>query len=96
MSERATFVVVYLACMVLLAATMGVSFLKLGPFNVVLNMGISITKTLLVAWFFMHVRESSGLVRLASAAALFWLLILFGLSLSDYLTRGAASLAAPL
>lgn len=96
MSERATFVVVYLACMVLLAATMGVSFLKLGPFNVVLNMGISVTKTLLVAWFFMHVRESSGLVRLASGAALFWLLILFGLSLSDYLTRGAAPLAAPL
>jgi cytochrome c oxidase subunit IV len=96
MSERATFVVVYLVCMVLLAATMGVSFLKLGPFNVVLNMSISATKTLLVAWFFMHVRESSGLVRLASASALFWLLILFGLSLSDYLTRGVAPIAPPL
>jgi len=96
MSERATFVVVYLACMVLLAATFGVSFLQLGTFNVVINMGISVTKTLLVAWFFMHVRESSGLVRLASACALFWLLILFGLSLSDYLTRGAAQMSTPL
>jgi hypothetical protein len=35
-----------------------------------------------------HLREGSGLVRLFSVAALFWLLILFGLGLSDWLTRG--------
>lgn len=39
----------------------------------------------------MHLREGSGLVRVFAASALFWLLILFGLSLSDYLTRGPST-----
>jgi cytochrome c oxidase subunit 4 len=85
---QSTFVLVYLALLCLLALTIGAAQLQLGVLKPVANLGIATVKAVLIAWFFMHVREGSGLVRLFSGAALFWLLILFGLGLSDYLTRG--------
>lgn len=51
------------------------------------NLGIAALKAFLIMWFFMHVREGSGLLRLFAFGGLFWLLILLGLSLGDYLTR---------
>ncbi|MGE5442449.1 MAG: cytochrome C oxidase subunit IV family protein, partial [Bacteroidota bacterium] len=69
------------------AATIGVSFLHLGAFNPILNFGIAATKAALIAWFFMHPRAASGVVRLFAGAALFWLLIMFGLGLSDWIAR---------
>jgi cytochrome c oxidase subunit IV len=86
---QSTFVLVYLVLLCLLALTIGVAQLQLGAIKPAANLGIAAVKAVLIAWFFMHVREGSGLVRLFSAAALFWLLILFGLGLSDWLTRGA-------
>ena len=50
--------------------------------------GIAITKALLVILFFMHVRWSTRLTWVVAASGFFWLLILFGLTMSDYLTRG--------
>jgi cytochrome c oxidase subunit 4 len=86
---HSTFLLVYLVLLGLLGLTIGAAHLQLGAFKPVVNLGIAAIKAALIAWFFMHVREGSGLVRLFSAAALFWLLILFGLGLSDYLTRGS-------
>jgi cytochrome c oxidase subunit IV len=85
--ERTVFLFVYLACLVLLAATIGVAHLRLGTLNPILNLSIAAAKSFLIVWFFMHVREGSRLVRLAAFAGLFWLIILFGLSLTDWLTR---------
>jgi cytochrome c oxidase subunit 4 len=87
---QSTFLFVYLALLCLLALTIGAAQLvQLGPFKPVVNLGIAAIKAALIAWFFMHVREGSGLVRLFAVAALFWVLILFGLGLSDWLTRAA-------
>jgi cytochrome c oxidase subunit 4 len=36
----------------------------------------------------MHVRWSSRLTWVVAASGFFWLLILFGLTMQDYLTRG--------
>jgi cytochrome c oxidase subunit IV len=88
-SEQATFCLVWLACLLLLAATMGVSQLELGALNPILNLAIAAAKAFLIVWFFMHVREGAPLVRLFAFAGLFWLLLLFGLSLADWLTRSA-------
>lgn len=85
---QATFVVVYVALLALLAATIGIAHLELGGWNPVFNIGIAATKAFLIIWFFMHAREGTGLVRVFAFAALFWLAILFALSLTDYLTRG--------
>ena len=92
MSQRTTFVLVYVACLVLLGATMLVAQFQLGALNPILNMSISAAKTALVVWFFMHVRRAGPLLRLAAVMGLIWLMILFGLSLSDYLTRDSGTL----
>ena len=87
MSDRQTFLLVDVALLMLLAATYGVSFLHLGIFNPILNLSIAVTKAGLVAWFFMHLRGATGIVRLFAGAALLWLVIMFGLGLNDWLTR---------
>ena len=76
------------ALMLLLALTWSVGYLHLGVFNLVFALGIAIAKAILVALFFMHLKGSSRLLRLAAATGIIWLLILLSLSLSDYFTRG--------
>ncbi len=87
MSQRTTFVLVYLALMLLLASTIGVAQLELGFWNPVLNLTIATIKAALIVWFFMHLREVPGIVRLAALGGVLWLAIMFGLSLADWLTR---------
>jgi len=58
-----------------------------GPLNAVVAITIAVVKATLVILYFMHVRYSSRLIWLIIAAALFWLAILFALTISDYWTR---------
>jgi cytochrome c oxidase subunit 4 len=83
------YLAVWGALMVLLFLTWGVAEMSLGPFNTIAAMTIAVVKMLLVILYFMHVRYRSRLTWLFVAAGFFWLLILFTLTLSDYLTRGA-------
>ncbi len=83
-----TYFGVYVALMLLLALTFGLGQLHLGYWNTVLAMTISVAKMLLVLLYFMHLRKSPGLNRIAAAAGGFWLAILFALALSDLLARG--------
>jgi cytochrome c oxidase subunit 4 len=80
-------IAIYVVCLLLLSATIGVAHLSLGPLNTALNLGIAGAKTVLIAWYFMELRCSTGLVRLAGAAALIWLALLFSLGLTDWLSR---------
>jgi cytochrome c oxidase subunit IV len=56
--------------------------------NTVIALAIATMKATLVVLYFMHVRYSSRLVWVIVASALFWLAILFALTLADYWTRG--------
>ncbi|HEY6121041.1 MAG TPA: cytochrome C oxidase subunit IV family protein [Pyrinomonadaceae bacterium] len=58
-----------------------------GPLNVIIALTIACIKATLVVLFFMHLRYGSRLVWVVFASALFWLGILFALTLSDYWTR---------
>jgi len=58
-----------------------------GPLNAVLALTIAVIKATFVVLYFMHVRYSGRLVWLVIAAALFWLAIMFALTISDYSTR---------
>lgn len=80
-------VVTWAALMALLGLTIGATFLPLGPFMPVANIGIALVKTALIGRVFMHLAELDGLVRLAAVGALAWLVILFLLTASDYLSR---------
>ena len=56
-------------------------------FNTIVAMTIAVTKATFVVLYFMHVRYSTRLVWVIVAAALFWMVILFALTFSDYSTR---------
>src|SRR5207244_4384458 len=48
-----------------------------------------------VVLFFMHLRESSGLVWVVAGGGFFWLAILIALTMSDVLTRGWLPVSGP-
>ena len=60
MTSRGTLLLVYFVCLMLLAATIGVAQLELGALNPLLNLSIASLKALLIAWFFMHLREGAA------------------------------------
>lgn len=74
--------------MVLTALTVFAAFNHLGVFNFPVALGIAITKATLVILFFMHAKYSSRLTQLFVGMSFFFLLILFALTLTDYLSRG--------
>jgi len=73
--------------LLLLAAAVAVSYAPLGPWRLAVSLGIAGVKAGLVALCFMHVRYGFPLMRLFAVAGLLWLVILIGLTLSDYVTR---------
>ncbi|OLE53432.1 MAG: hypothetical protein AUG51_13485 [Acidobacteria bacterium 13_1_20CM_3_53_8] len=56
--------------------------------NTVVALTIAVTKATLVVLYFMHVRYSTRLTWVIVAAGLFWLMIMFALTFSDYFSRG--------
>ena len=51
-------------------------------------LAIALLKASLVVIYFMGVRYNTPLTKVVAIAGFFWLFILFGLTLNDYLTRG--------
>lgn len=87
-SPKSMYYTIFGALMVFTALTVGVAFIDLGVLNFPVALAIALTKATLVILFFMHVNHSSQLTKLIVAAGFFFLVILFGLTLTDYLTRG--------
>ena len=87
-SPKTTYYAIFGALMVLTAITVSIAFINLGALNFPVALGIAILKATLVILFFMHVKYSSRLTKLICGTAFFFLVILFGLTLSDYLSRG--------
>jgi cytochrome c oxidase subunit 4 len=79
---------VFLALIVGTVATVAAAKVDMGPLNNVVMLAIACTKASLVILFFMHVRWSSRLTWVVAMSGFFWLLILFSLGMSDYLSRG--------
>ena len=79
---------IFLALMVGTALTVAAAFVDMGALNVLVMLTIACTKALLVVLYFMHVRWGSRLTWVVAASGFVWLLIMFGFTLSDYLTRG--------
>jgi cytochrome c oxidase subunit 4 len=64
------------------------STIDLGQFNAAVALGIATLKATLVVLFFMHVwHASEKLIKLVVISALFFLLLLLGLTMADYATR---------
>ena len=87
-TPRATYVAIFAALMVLTGITVGVSFVNLGPFNFPVAVAIAVIKATLVVLFFMHVKYRSRLTKLIVSTGIFFLLTLFALTFTDYVSRG--------
>jgi cytochrome c oxidase subunit IV len=79
---------IFAALLVGTGLTVVVAFFDLGFMNNVVMLTIACAKAILVILFFMHVRWSSRLTWVVAASGFFWLLIMFSITMSDYLTRG--------
>jgi caa(3)-type oxidase subunit IV len=65
----------------------GISFAGLGDKAIYVHMVISTIQLCLVAYYWMHLQRSDSLTWLTALSAFFFMIILFALPLSDYLTR---------
>lgn len=95
-SPVSLYITIFLALMVLTAATVGAAFVDLGQFNFLVAMIIAGFKASLVVWYFMHLKYASKLTKLSVATGVFFLAILLGLLLVDYLSKSFVSAPMPL
>ena len=77
------------ACAVamLMTLTVVMSFVDMGPLNPIVAIGIAIMKAALIVLFFMNTWYNTRLTWVFVSLSFFWLLILFGMFLPDYLAR---------
>jgi len=78
---------IWLALLALLAATIGAAYGGWGDISASVNLLIAALCVGLIGILFMNLAGASVLVRLAAAAGMFWLLFVFIMTASDYLTR---------
>jgi cytochrome c oxidase subunit 4 len=86
-----TYFVIFGILMLCTALTVQVAFYDLGPLNIVAALAIAVFKAVLVVLFFMHAKYSSRLTWAVILGGVFWLVLLLGLTMSDYLTRSWGS-----
>ena len=87
-SPKGTYYAIFATLMVLTGVTVYVAYQPLGSANFPVAIGIAITKATLVILFFMHAKYSSTLTKLFVGTAFFFLAIMLGLTMTDYLSRG--------
>ncbi len=90
-SNPSTYLKVLAALGVLTTLTVVAAYQDFGALNDIVALGIAITKASLVVWFFMHVNHAGRLVKTTVVAGLVWLLILLGMMLIDYVSRGTVA-----
>jgi cytochrome c oxidase subunit 4 len=78
---------IFALLMVFTLLTVWVASQDWGAFNTIIALTIAVTKALLVALWFMHIKYSNRLTQLVVASGLFWLVIMVALTLFDYRTR---------
>ncbi|MGD8818402.1 MAG: cytochrome C oxidase subunit IV family protein [Acidobacteriota bacterium] len=81
---------VFIALLFFTGLTVWVATLDLGSWaflHTPLALTIAVCKGMLVALFFMHLRDSERLTGIFIAVGLIWLVLLIGLTMGDYVTR---------
>jgi len=82
-----TYLWVWLALMVLLVATVAVAYVDFGVFDRAITLLIAVAKAGLIMAYFMHLRHSSRLVLIFATMGFFWLVIMFLITMGDYIAR---------
>jgi cytochrome c oxidase subunit IV len=79
--------IAWLALLVLFAVSLGSAYVPLGAGNVAVNLLIAAAMLAVLATFLMDLQRASALTRIVAVAGLFWLVLMFALTFSDYLSR---------
>jgi cytochrome c oxidase subunit 4 len=87
-APKSLYYLIFAALMVGTVLTVLVARFDLGPFNNIVMLTVACAKALLVVLFFMHVRWGTRLTMVVAASGFFWLLILFSITMADYMSRG--------
>jgi cytochrome c oxidase subunit 4 len=83
-----TYVAVWLTLVFFTLLTVFAASKDFGSLNTPIALGIAVTKGSLVVLIFMGIRYNTPLTKLVAACGFVWIMILFGIGMSDYLTRG--------
>ena len=87
-APKSLYYLIFLALMIGTGLTVLVAKFDLGPLNNIVMLSVACVKALLVILFFMHVRWGSRLTWVVAGSGFFWLLILFSITMADYMSRG--------
>ena len=82
-----TYAIGWLALLLLLGLSLGSAFLQLGSLGPAVQFAIAATQAAIVLILFMRLKGRPSLKWIFAGAGFFWLLLLYGLSLTDYAIR---------
>jgi len=86
--SRRGYVFTWLGLLGLTLVTTLIGFVDLGSFSMVLAVVLAAAKASLIVMFFMHALYEFKLVPVIIAGGIMWFLILTGLTMTDYISRG--------
>ena len=81
------FAAIWAALVVLVFGMFALAHFNLGSAGTAIILSLAALQALLVLAFFMRLRHSVKIVRVAASVGFLWLLLFFILAFSDYLTR---------
>ena len=82
-----TYVTVFVLLLIATGLTYWVATQNFGALNTPIALGVAVIKASLVIIYFMGVRYNTPLTKVVVVAGFFWLLIMFGLTMGDYVSR---------
>ncbi|MDA1305696.1 MAG: cytochrome C oxidase subunit IV family protein [Acidobacteria bacterium] len=87
-SPKGLYYSVFGGLFILTIVTVAIARVDLGPWNTPIALAVAGAKAMLVILFFMGVKYNNTLTKVVAASGFVWLIILFGITMGDYLTRG--------
>jgi len=82
-----TYVIIWAILTTMTFVTYYVAQVELGAWNIVVALLIAFFKMMLVILFFMNVKAESPLTKLFAGAGFFWMILLLGQTMLDYISR---------
>ena len=86
-SSKGLYWTIFFTLIVLTVVTVVIARIDLGALNTPMALAIAGVKATLVILFFMGVKYNTPLTKVVAASGFLWLIILFGITMGDYLTR---------
>jgi len=86
---------VWLVLLAILSVSAWSAFFPLGPYNPTINLLLAALMLFLLATFLMDLRSASHILRMVAVGGLFWVVFLFALTFTDYLSRRPTIGVAP-